>query len=120
LHNFREVVLRSAAKNWFETIFCIDGSVDAIHYCSKALTFAPELHCLDITSVSEQKLQSILGRQFDMVTIMFGTITHFNDIEQLEVLRRASCLLSDNGRHTALPDVMRYNKSILSRFASLS
>jgi SAM-dependent methyltransferase len=90
--------LRWAAQNGFETIVGIDSSVDAIQYCSKALTFTPELHCLDITSVSEQKLQSFLGRQFDLITIMFGTINHFDDIEQLEIIRRMCRILSENGR----------------------
>lgn len=90
--------LRWAAQNGFETIVGIDSSPDAIQYCSKALTFTPELHCLDITSVSEQKLQLILGKQFDLITIMFGTINHFDDIEQLEIIRRMSCILTENGR----------------------
>jgi SAM-dependent methyltransferase len=90
--------LRWAAQNGFEKIVGIDSSVDAIQYCSKALTFTPELYCLDITSVSEQKLQSLLGRQFDLITIMFGTINHFDDIEQLEIIRHMCSILSDNGR----------------------
>lgn len=89
--------LRWAAQNGFETIVGIDSSTDAILYCSQALTFTPELHCLDIISVSEQKLRLLFSRRFDLITIMFGTINHFDDTEQFKIIQRMCCILSNNG-----------------------
>jgi 2-polyprenyl-3-methyl-5-hydroxy-6-metoxy-1,4-benzoquinol methylase len=89
--------LRWAAQNGFETIVGVDSSADAILYCSQVLTFELELHCLDILSISEHKLRSLFGRQFDLITIMFGTINHFDDTEQFEILRRMRYMLNDKG-----------------------
>lgn len=89
--------LRWAHQKEFEKIVGIDRSVDSILYCSKTLSFSPELHCLNVISEPEQRLLVLLGGQFDLITVMFGTINHFNSIEQLKVIQRMSRILKNDG-----------------------